>query len=66
MQQELTTIYLNDNQISNITPLRTFKKKFPNLNLISIKDNNIVPNTQDVKNIVKYCKEQNITLDIDD
>ena len=64
--EKLTTIYLNDNQISNITPLRTFKKKFPNLNLISIKDNNIVPNTQDVKNIVKYCKEQNITLDIDD
>ena len=64
--EKLTTIYLNDNQISNITPLRAFKKKFPNLNLISIKDNNIVPNTQDVKNIVKYCKEQNITLDIDD
>ena len=56
--KELKYLYLKDNKISDIKVLKTLKlKKFTNLALVSLFDNNIVPDNQEIVKIFDELKK---------
>ena len=59
-------LYLNDNIINNIKVLKTLKlKKFTNLASVSLRDNNIVSDNQEIVKIIDEMKKSKVEIDIE-
>ena len=54
--KKLQQLYLDDNEISYITPLKYMKSS--SLNAVSIKNNKIMPNDQEVKNLKEIFEKR--------
>ena len=62
--KNLNCLYLNDNRISYITIFKTLKLRLNKLSIVSLKENNIVSQNQEVQNTIKELQNSNITIDI--
>lgn len=64
--KKLKYLYLNDNKISDIKVLKTLKlKKFTNLASVSLLDNNIVSDNQEIVKIIDEMKKSKVEIDIE-
>ena len=65
---KLTTIYLNANKINDIYPLIQINdtvKNFPNLYIISLKENNLNIKDKESKRVIKTLLDRKIELDLE-